>query len=107
MSRLDVNTWATTTYPDRPGHVYGSATSRAGAERIKAKSESLEDVVRSLLTAHGPLTDFELNEKARLEGIQSELRPRRATMTARGEVVDSGIKRPSPSGVMVIAWRLA
>jgi hypothetical protein len=107
VSRLDSKTWSDAVYPDRPGHVFGSPASKAGAERIRSKAESLEDVVRSLLTVHGNLTDFELQEHARKEGILSLLRPRRATLTARGDVVDSGIKRPSPSGVMVTAWRLA
>jgi len=106
MSRLDRSTWADTTYPVVPGHVFASKTSRAGAERIKRSSESLEQFVLSVLTVAGAngLTDFEVQALADREGITSLLRPRRATLLARGDIIDSGRKRPAPSGLWVTVW---
>jgi hypothetical protein len=96
----------TNAYPSSPGHVFGSATSRAGAERIKHKSESLEEFVLSVLRVAGDrgATDFELQDAAAREGITSLLRPRRATLLARGDIVPSGRKRPSPTGIPVMVW---
>lgn len=93
-------------YPYQPGRVHGSRTSAAGAERIKPKSESLEDFVLSVLRVAGEqgLTDFAIQDLATKEGITSLLRPRRAQLTARGEVRDSGMKRAAPSGVSATVW---
>lgn len=111
MSRLDPLNGLGARYPDKdhPGFVRGSATSLAGANKIRRSAESLEDVVLSLLTGAGPdgLTDAEINAKARAEGIDSEMRPRRATLTARGYIIDSGKTRPNPtSGLGMTVWVL-
>ena len=106
MSRLDKLSWADTTYPVVPGHVFASATSRAGAERIKSHAETLEEFVLSVLTVAGDrgLSDFEIQDAASREGITSLLRPRRATLLARGDIIDSGRRRPAPSGLAVTVW---
>ena len=107
MSRLDKLSWADTTYPakDHPGYVRASATSRAGAERIKSHAETLEDFVLSVLrVSRDGLTDFEIQALAAREGITSLLRPRRATLLARGDIVPSGRKRLSPAGMTVMVW---
>ena len=108
MSRQWSNAPAlTNAYPSSPGHVFASKTSRAGAERIKSSSESLEQFVLSVLTVAGEhgATDADIQAAASRENITSLLRPRRATLLARGDVRDSGKTRPSPtSGLMMTVW---
>ena len=78
MSRMwSNNATLTGGYPAKghPGYVRNSSSSKAAADSIRDKSESLEDVVRSLLRGAGEegLTDFELQAKAEREGITSLL----------------------------------
>jgi hypothetical protein len=107
MSRLDPNAWSEARYPANPGFVRGSTPSREAAQVIKRKSESLETFVLSVLRIAGMegLTDGEIQSAAAREGIVSLLRPRRATLLARGEIRDSGRTRPSPtSGLQMTVW---
>ncbi len=109
MSRMWSNAPSLDQYPHKPGHVFGSNPSREAAQRIKRHSDTLEEFVLSVLRVAGErgLTDFQIQDLAAKEGIVSLLRPRRAQLTARGEVKDSGMKREAPSGLLVTVWVLA
>lgn len=77
-------------------------TSHDAANKFRPR-EVHENVLR-VLRDHGPLTDHEI--AARLGGIQTSYGKRRGELRDAGLVVDSGIKRPSPSGSQCVCWRL-
>lgn len=76
-------------------------TSREAAAFAERHAETDRDRVRACLRQHlGGLTDFELAEK--LGGQQTSLGKRRKEIGA----IDTGIRRPSPSGCKAIVWAL-
>lgn len=107
MSRLDRTAWATTTYPDRPGHVFGSRTSKAAADSIGDRRLSdLHELVLGLFRQAGDhgLTDNEMQAAA---GVSSVLRPRRIELTALGKIRASGRTRLTAANRMAEVWVLA
>jgi len=92
-----------TTAPLAP-HAHASSTSRASAHRIQWDAGRLERRVREALRDAGPrgLTDAEIEEVTGLCG--NTARPRRVRLVETGLVVDSGRRRPTPSGRSAVVW---
>lgn len=104
MSRLDPQAWGT--YPDRPGHVHGSTTSRAAAQSISDKRLSeLHERVLTLFRNVGEygLTDEELQAAGNTKSV---LRPRRIELTQLGRIKATGRTRLTGSGRAAQVWTL-
>ena len=94
-------------YPNSPGHVAGSTTSERAARRIAGHAKAIGQQILELLQERpGGLTADEV--AAALHMVQPyAARPRLAELHRRGEVVDSGRRRPGRSGISQVVWRLA
>ena len=95
--------------PAEPVHLEGLAmfrqsdpeTSQQAAEFVLPHAETDRARVRACLYDHPlGLTDFELADL--LGGLQTSLGKRRKELGA----VDTGLRRPSPSGCAAIVWSL-
>src|SRR3990167_2049420 len=107
MSRLDPLSWSRPRYPHRPGHVHGSATSRAASDSITDRRLSdLHEKVLALFRQAGPqgLTDVELQAAGNTDSV---LRPRRIELTALGKIKASGRTRLTGSNRAACVWELA
>lgn len=88
-------------YPHQPGH-RRKATSKAGADSVRAKAPTLRDKVLSLLT----LSDYTADEcAAELGESILSIRPRLSELSRLGKIYDSGLTRANASGVKAIVWR--
>lgn len=76
-------------------------TCHSAAQNVLPRVQNDRERVRAYLEAVGvPQTDFEI--AAALGGLATSLGKRRLEIGA----VDSGLRRPSPSGSAAICWRL-
>lgn len=80
-------------------------TSKLAATRNADSAEKVEARIRASFAAHGPLTDDQLC--AVTEGLPATIKTARSRMKNRGEIVKTGLKRPSNTGSPMIVWRLA
>lgn len=80
-----------------------SAPSRSAAEAKRPTAKGDRERILALLTGKlGGLTDEEI---ARTLGMNpSTARPRRIELVGRGQVRDSGTKRPGASGCAMAVW---
>ncbi len=87
-----------------PPSVCSSPTSRAAASRIRPDISRLGWLVLETLQRASPdgLTDSEIQQMLGLAG--SSERPRRVWLARSGWVVDSGLRRPSPTGRQCVVW---
>ena len=104
MSRLDRTAWATTTYPDRPGSVFGSRTSKAAADSLVPKLGKLRATVLELFRQTNTVDGWTDDEVQRALGGPTVWRPRRVELTALGYLDDSGATRATPSGRQATVW---
>lgn len=81
-------------------------TSHSGARDASRKAQTNRDLALAVLAANPRgLTDFELSD---LTGIaQTSIGKRRGELRDAGRVIDSGHRRPSPSGSSAIVWAVA
>lgn len=77
-------------------------TSQLAAAKIRDRGVYRD--VLAVLREHGPCTDFEL--AARLDRQQTSIGKRRGELRDAGLVIDSGLRRKSPSGSSAIVWKL-
>jgi DNA-binding transcriptional ArsR family regulator len=78
-------------------------TSHQAARDAHVNAKTHRARVLAMLEAHpGGLTDFELAERLGLQ--QTSAGKRRGELRDAGLVVDSGSKRPAPSGSAAIVW---
>jgi hypothetical protein len=79
-------------------------TSWAAASDARRNASTHRARALAMLRAHpAGLTDFEL---ADLLGVgQTSIGKRRGELRDQGFVVDSGVRRPAPSGSAAIVWR--
>ena len=105
--RLGDRLYYPTGYPDSPGYVAGSATSAQAARRIAGRAKAIGQQILELLRDRpGGLTADEV--AAALHMAQPyAARPRLAELHRRGDVVDSGRRRPGRSGISQVVWRAA
>ena len=85
------------TYPDTPGYVNGSDTSKEAADKLTARRlRELHDLVYKLIKESCPrgLTDEELDD---LSGQTHTVRPRRIELMHRRLVIYSGRKEKNKS----------
>ena len=75
-------------------------TPRLAAQKVLPRLSTDRQRVRECHEAHNGLTDFEL--AALLGGSQTSLGKRRLELGC----VDTGVRRPSPSGSPAVVWRL-
>ena len=82
----------------------------AAAQQTPAKIRESHRLVLNLLYEHGPLTDFELAERAsrvlQRTVKQTSIGPRRAELKKLGYVIDSGSTGMSDVGAEAIRWKL-
>ena len=94
-------------YPEEPGFVSGSNTSREAARRIAGHAKSLGAQILQLLREHpaGLIAD----EVAANLGMKQpySARPRLSELHRRGEIVDSGQRRLGQSGISQVVWKIA
>jgi hypothetical protein len=83
-----------------------AAAARQTPDRIRESHR----LVLSLLSEHGPMTDFELAERASRVLAktvkQTSIGPRRSELKKLGYVIDSGTTGPSDMGAESIRWKL-
>jgi len=92
--------------PSRPLSRAGDPeTSRQAAARNADSAQAVEARIRASFTAFAYLTDDELC--AVTEGLPATIKTARSRMKNRGEIVKTGLKRPSNTGSPMIVWRLA
>lgn len=89
--------------PDPPAQRH-SDTSRAAAEDIKPKAETLRARVYWFIQSRGTVgaTDDEVQRHLPMD--PSTQRPRRVELVNAGLVVDSGRRRPTASGKQAAVW---
>ncbi len=75
-------------------------TPRLAAQKVLPRLSTDRARVKECLETFGPMTDFQLAE--RLGGQQTSLGKRRLEL----KCVDTGLRRPSPSGSPAVVWRL-
>lgn len=82
----------------------------AAAQQTPTKVRESHRLVLSLLAEHGPMTDFELAERAswvlQRTVKQTSIGPRRAELKKLGYVIDSGTTGRSDVGAEAIRWKL-
>lgn len=81
----------------------GPSTSRAAAARVVAKSELMDAVAATLRLHPDGLTDGELFE---VMGLPSHLRGSMIRRRKDAGAVDTGLRRPTPTGRASIVWTL-
>lgn len=77
-------------------------TSQLSAAKFRPRKDH-EDVLR-VLAEFGASTDFEIS--AHLGRVATSVGKRRGELRDAGLVIDSGERRPSPSGSSAIVWKL-
>lgn len=82
-------------------------TSKMAAEEILDRVTDLQDKVLLYAWFRGSLgfTDEDMNEH--FAARSSTYRTRRAELTAKGKIIDSGLRRTLQSGRKGIVWRIA
>lgn len=92
---------------DRPmARVTDPETSHQAAASAASRKATDQALVLRIHAAHPEgLTDFELADIA--DRIQASLGVRRGELRNAGLIVNSGVKRPSPSGSPSIVWRIS
>ena len=90
--------------PPSTPYIKRSETSRAAAVAIGGASKIMRERVLAFLAGCGPVgaTDQEL--ASGLEMLSDSCRARRCELRDRGEILDSGRRRPSPSGRASTVW---
>lgn len=90
----------------RPVGPRGGDTSRAGANRIEGEAITFRNSIKGVIALRG-LHGATGDEAAALAGLNKyAARPRLSELRAAGEIVDSGKRRKSDSGVISIVWVL-
>jgi len=90
-------------YPLHPGF-QATDTSMAAADSMKPSKARLQQMVLDALADHGPATSHEL---AYITGqTYAGIQPRTAELRIEEKIVDSGLRRKTPSGKNSIVWRL-
>jgi hypothetical protein len=106
MSRLDRQTWSDG-YPNAPGHVHGSNTSRAAAHSMRPKMGFLHEITLRAFREAGQagLTDEQLDRDWCVRANYAKtLRPRRIELTALRHLKDSGRTATTVSGRQAKVW---
>lgn len=82
------------------------STSHEAAKTATSNAAKGRQIALVLLTLNpSGLTDFEL---AKLSGWQqTSIGKRRGELRDAGQVIDSGERRPAPSGAAAIVWKIA
>lgn len=90
-------------YPDRPGH-RNTDTSREAAEALSPHLGRLQALSNAAICAAGPrgLTKYETSDTLGID--YTAIHPRISELRKKGLVVDSGRRRPNPSGKKAIVW---
>jgi hypothetical protein len=78
-------------------------TSLAAAEAALPKSGTRRREVYDILLTDGDLTDNEIGERLSMD--LNTVRPRRGELEEMGLVMDSGVRRLTPSGNEAIVWK--
>ena len=88
-----------------PARASDPSTSHLAVEDAKKNAAKGRQIALQVLQEHrAGLTDFEL---ATLAGWQqTSIGKRRGELRDLGLVIDSGLRRPSPSGSKAIVWRV-
>lgn len=99
----DLFDWRTS-YPHQPGH-RRAATSKAGADSVRAKAPTLRDQALEYIKRMdmwGATADecAEFMDKSVLA-----IRPRVTELSRLGKIYDAGVTRKNKSGVSAIVWR--
>ena len=89
-------------YPEAAG-AQATTTSREAAASVDVSR--LRRAVLDCLAGHGPLTADEC--AARLGASVLTIRPRVSELRARGQVVDTGVRRVNQSGRRAAVWTRA
>ena len=94
-------------YPEAPGYVAGSATSAAATQQITGKAKALGAQILDLLRDHP--AGLTADQVAHGLGLKQPYaaRPRLAELHRRGEISDSGQRRPGTSGIAQVVWKIA
>ena len=94
-------------YPHSPGHVAGSTTSERAARRIAGHAKAISERILELLRDRpGGLTTDEVAAALHMQQPYAA-RPRLAELHRRGQIIDSGQRRPGQSGVAQAVWKSA
>lgn len=90
---------------DQPSaRLYDPPTAQKAAKGAAEKAETHRQYALRVLRNHPEgLTDFALAEICNIQ--QTSIGKRRLELVRAGLVIDSGRRRPSPSGSMAIVWR--
>jgi hypothetical protein len=95
-------------YPDDPGYVNGSGTSKESAEKLVPSVHALREMVYSIIAAHPDgITDERLDIITDRDRGGETLRPRRIELTKKRHgqrVVDSGRTEKNRSGKRATLW---
>jgi predicted transcriptional regulator len=84
-----------------------SDTSRAALRRIRGRISTDRANIVNHLRERGPAGAADCEIGAALNLIQQTVSPRRGELVAEGVVVDSGMRRRTPSGRTATVWVLA
>lgn len=85
----------------------GRDTSREAAQAIQSRMNRLQELVLRAITNAGMRGKTDLELEHDLELIGSTVRPRRRELELKGLIVDSGLRRLTPSSRRSIVWRAA
>ena len=91
------------TYPNAPGH-RGIDTSILAAEKIAPALPRLQRKVLEVIEAAGERGATGDEIAARLDMERFAVRPRTSELRAARKIEDSGLRRPSQSGIASIVW---
>lgn len=94
-------------YPDRPGYVFGSQTSATAARRIAGRAKAIgEQILELLRDRPSGLTTDEVAAALHMQQPYAA-RPRLAELHRRGQIIDSGQRRPGQSRIAQAVWKIA
>jgi hypothetical protein len=85
-------------------YVRGSETSRAAAASIASVARATRDKVLAYIAARRARGATDQEIAAGLAMLSDSARARRCELRDRGDIVDSGQRRPSPSGRPSTVW---
>jgi len=97
-----INFWETRTAP-----YVGRDTSREAARMIRDRMGRLQQMVFEAISGAGMKGKTDLELESDLELVGSTVRPRRRELELKGLIVDSGLRRITPSGRRSVVWRAA
>jgi hypothetical protein len=95
-----------TSQPTVP-YVRGSETSRAAAASIASVAQVARDRVSAYIAGQGVYGATDQEIAAGLAMLSDSARARRCELRDRGDIVDSGRRRPTPSGRAATVWIVA